>query len=103
MSAPPIVSVHVPKCSGSSLKSVWRIHFGQAAVLEDYGDRPADPRSPMNRDQEAFLKSSAVTSLPDPIRVVHGHFWARKYQNLVPKRLVSFIRHPVGRLISKYC
>ena len=50
-----VISVHVPKCAGVSLRHVFESAYGDDAVLLDYGDRPADPTSPMNLDPREFL------------------------------------------------
>lgn len=97
-----IVSVHVPKCSGSSFRK-WLIEaFGEKLHL-DYADRPNNPDSPMNADPEAFLRSSGQhVTLPNDCAAVHGHFWARKYENVQDALFITFLREPVERLISHF-
>jgi hypothetical protein len=99
----PVVSVHVPKTAGKSF-SVWlESVFGPSRITRDYDDRPIDPMSPMNVDPEGFLSQHGTArQLRDGIRVVHGHFWARKYAHVENAMRITFLRHPVDRTISHY-
>ena len=97
-----IVSVHVPKCSGSSFRRYLIDAFGEKLLL-DYDDRPTNPESPMNADPQAFLRSSGQhEKLPDGYAAVHGHFWAKKYENVRDALFITFLREPVQRLLSHF-
>lgn len=98
-----LLSVHVPKCGGTSLGNALRRVYADG-LLEDYGDRPGDPASPMNLDPEGFLRRTQA-SLPTQLqgkRAVHGHFHAKKYQGLKIGFRTAIIREPVARLVSHY-
>ena len=98
-----LISLHVPKCAGSSLRDALVCAYGQDRVFFDNADRLLDPMSPINIDRDAFLHKFASDrdSLLNGKCVVHGHFWMRKYHRLNALR-VTILRHPVDRLISHY-
>jgi hypothetical protein len=76
-----IISVHVPKTVGRSF-AVWlESVFGSGPIMRDNADRPIDPKSEMNIDPAGFLsRHGAARELPKGAQVVHGHFWAKKYE-----------------------
>ncbi|MES1201501.1 MAG: hypothetical protein ABUS57_08625 [Pseudomonadota bacterium] len=98
-----LISVHTPKCAGVSFSRALEEAYGAEHVLFDYADRPTDPASDMNLDPCGFFARAAeqVRALPPDIEAVHGHFHIRKYDGLDALR-VTFLRHPVDRLISHY-
>ncbi len=98
-----LVSVHVPKCGGSSLGVALGRVYGKS-LLHDTGDRPGDPASPMNANPEDFFQQAQVV-LPALLagkRAVHGHFHPRKYRSVQCSFRTAVIREPVARLISHY-
>jgi hypothetical protein len=99
-----MISVHVPKCAGSSLKSALMDVFGESNVYQDYADRPLDPSAPVRADPEKFFAAVEATGYGHlaASRVVHGHFHARKYQNLKSRHRIAFLREPIDRLVSHY-
>lgn len=99
-----LISVHVPKCAGTSLRSALQAAYGPDAVHLDYADRPIDPASPMNLDPEGFFETFRRDGYPflEGKRAVHGHFHVGKYAYLPARRRVTFLRHPVDRLVSHY-
>jgi hypothetical protein len=102
MTTPPfLVSVHVPKCAGTSLRLWFHQAYGEERVLADYGDRPIDPSSPMNLDPDGFLAAQRQRAAPAGFRMVHGHVWARKYEHL-DAAFVTFLRDPIERALSHY-
>jgi hypothetical protein len=85
-----LVSIHVPKCGGSSFQHVLRGIFGKKLWL-NYG---------------AFSEREAARYdlIPRGTRCVHGHFRADTFDDLVPEPdLVTWLRHPVDRVVSSYC
>lgn len=91
-----LVSVHIPKCGGTSL----------AALLEvRYGDRFHHWLTPPRQFYWPLVASYAKYLIdrigkPSP-RCVHGHFPASKYANK-PVRMVVFVRDPAEIALSTY-
>ena len=85
-----IISVHLPKAGGSSLKHQLEVLFGSRLLL-DYG------APPLACDAEI-----RVDALPPGIDVVHGHFHAARYNAIPDAFRFTFLRHPVQNLISIY-
>lgn len=99
-----LISLHVPKCAGTSLRTALQAAYGADAVYLDYADRPIDPAAPMNLDPDGFVAGFRRHGYPflEGKRVVHGHFHAGKYAHLQARRRATFLRHPVDRLISHF-
>jgi hypothetical protein len=51
-----LISVHVPKCAGTSLLAALERGLGSDAVYRDYRDGPGNPASPMNLDPDGFFE-----------------------------------------------
>ncbi len=104
MTGVEVISVHVPKCAGVSLRQALETSYGRKQVYRDYGDLPADPTSPMNLDPEGFFERARSDGYGflDGKKVVHGHFNIRKYEGLEAKLRMTFLRHPLDRTISHY-
>jgi hypothetical protein len=84
-----IVSIHVPKCAGTSFKRVLQDICG-ARIWYNYG-------TIFSRDQ------ARAELVPPGTKFIHGHFLADAFDDLFPdRRLVTWIRHPVERLVSNY-
>jgi hypothetical protein len=98
-----IISVHVPKTAGMSF-AVWlESVFGSGQIVRDYGDRVINPKSEMNVDTAGFLsRHGAARQLPQGALVVHGHFWAKKYERIENAFRITFLRSPIERTISHY-
>jgi hypothetical protein len=100
-----LISVHVPKCGGTSFCKALERAYSKDDVFFDYADRPLDPASPCNMDPDGFLdaQSASLASRVRGKRVAHGHFYIRKYDG-VPADCarITFLRHPIDRLISHY-
>jgi hypothetical protein len=96
-----LISVHVPKCAGTALRTALARAYGADHLHLDYADRPFDPTAPMHADPAAFF--GRTPEIPSAARVVHGHFHAGKYQSLPRSvRRIAILRHPVARTISHY-
>jgi len=96
-----IVSIHTPKAAGTTLLGLFRQGFGEAAVLMDYEDDPANPGSSSHLDPQGWLERRP-RSLPDGIQVAHGHFHASKYDLLPEAFRFTFLRHPLDNFLSIY-
>jgi hypothetical protein len=98
-----IISVHVPKAAGTSFVIWLESVFGNGQLRLDYADRPIDPKSEMNVDPAGFLsRYGAARRLPEGTLVVHGHFWAKKYERIENAFRITFLRDPIERTISHY-
>lgn len=101
---PLIISVHVPKTAGTSFRHSLQDYFGDSLLLK-YGEKPFNTPI-LIRNQNAV--QSAIDHLNNDftgVRCIHGHFLPVQYLLLSLVREVSFItwmRHPVDRLISDY-
>lgn len=96
-----IVSIHTPKAAGTTLLELLRQGFGEAAVLMDYEDDPANPGSRICLDPQGWLEQRP-RSLPEGTRVAHGHFHASKYDLLPEAFRFTFLRHPLENILSIY-
>jgi|SRR5208282_5789694 len=96
-----MVSIHVPKAAGTTRLHILQRMFDELSILPDYDDDPCNPLAPPNQDPGVWL-ARRPTALPDGVRVVHGHFPARKYDLLKDVVRVTFLRDPIDNLISIY-
>lgn len=100
-----LISAHIPKTGGTSFGEALRRAYSAEQIFLDYTDRPLEPLSLMNIDPARFLETREA-ALEAPLRqarVIHGHFWIKKYDFLPRSSFrVTFLRHPVDRLISHY-
>lgn len=95
-----VISVHVPKAAGRSLRKSLADAYGEAAMHFDYADDPANPCSAWSLDPEGRRLGAKMVELPPAARVVHGHFNPSKYEFLANARRIGFLRHPVDNIIS---
>lgn len=99
-----IISVHIPKTAGTSLRVGLERCLGPRLLL-DYDDRPLS-RSPEDEDRRARSAAAVRTDLASLLRdydAVHGHFVASKYLPLGrDARFAVFLREPVARTLSQY-
>jgi hypothetical protein len=103
---PLIVSLHMPKTAGNSLKVVLDEHFGDA-MKSDYLDYPMHVSPPERHRQaiESCLEAAGTYSDYEAIRCIHGHFLPVKYLLLADTRptvFVTWMRDPIERLVSHY-
>lgn len=88
-----IISVHIPKTAGTSLRNMILQFYGNEKVCTHYPDSPeVDGTRDINEDT----------------KVVHGHFFIREYLQRYPEiktsnvKKVAWLRHPITRLMSHY-
>lgn len=99
----PVISVHIPKCAGTSLKTMLSDRLADDVVF-DYGDRVVDTTKAarqvrLNRKSEAIRNFSRLSAA----KVIHGHFYATKYLDLFPDaKFITIIRRPEDLLLSYY-
>jgi hypothetical protein len=86
---PMLISVHVPKCAGTSFRHVLQGLYADRLWL-NYG--------------AIFTRSQARGDLvPAGAQCIHGHFFADAFDDLFPTReLISWVRDPVQRVVSNY-
>ena len=99
-----IVSVHIPKTGGTTLREGLKQKFGER-LLRDYTDRPLSDSA---SDRVRRLRSRwAVSRNREDLRrsydAVHGHFIASKYSSLAQDAIFcTFVRDPVTRVRAQY-
>jgi hypothetical protein len=84
-----LISVHVPKCAGTSFRHVLQALYGDG-LWSNYG--------------AIFTRANAKTGIvPHHTRCIHGHFFADAFDELYPQgRLITWVRDPVDRVVSNY-
>jgi hypothetical protein len=84
-----LVSVHIPKCAGTSFRHILQEQYGDELWL-NYGS--------------IFVRSQARAELiPSGTACVHGHFFADAFDDVAADRqLITWVRHPVERVVSNY-
>lgn len=84
-----LISVHVPKCAGTSFRLLIDRLYGNA-VWHNYGI--------------IFSKEQAKAELiPAGTRIIHGHFLADAFDRVASsRRYITWVRHPVQRVVSNY-
>jgi hypothetical protein len=97
-----LISVHIPKCAGTSFATVLDRIYGKT-LLGDQVDQPMDPERPFQKNFAAWKEEQDRKPAPPGVRAIHGHFWAGKYDRQAPNaRRVTWLRHPIKRLLSHY-
>lgn len=83
-----LISVHIPKTAGSSLKLLLTKLYGEENIYFHY---------------QSLGNLLGAKEIPPNIKVIHGHFSLGKYQNHFPdaKKIVWF-RHPIMIIISLF-
>ena len=84
-----LISVHIPKCAGTSFRTTLRSCYRER-LWENYG--------------RVFSREQARPGMvPAGTRCIHGHFLADTFDGLFPQReLITWLRHPVERVVSTY-
>jgi hypothetical protein len=97
-----VISVHFPKSAGTSLVRSAQAALGEARVLLDYGDNPANPGSRYRVDPVGFERARPRST--GDYAFIHGHFHPEKYALIEPcaRMLVTILREPVDNLLSIY-
>ena len=99
-----ILSIHVPKSGGNSLRQLLQLEYGERLLL-DYGDWagfnvPEAIQRCKRRAQKARTKRKEIAEKYD---IIHGHFVADKYLHLFPQQeFVAFFRDPYQQALSHY-
>lgn len=102
--APLMISVHLPKTAGTSFRATLEAHFGPL-LRSDYDDMPLHKGG---AERNLASLEGAVANFVgrfDDVACIHGHFLPMKYlllRDRMPLRFVTWMRHPVDRLLSHY-
>ncbi|MEM7717849.1 MAG: sulfotransferase family 2 domain-containing protein [Pseudomonadota bacterium] len=99
-----ILSVHIRKCAGTSLRDSLKAAFGPR-VLFDYGDHIGSswPTSLARRKQRQTAAQANAAGLRTAYDLIHGHFYRRKYSFLGDGHAsITMLRDPVERVLSNY-
>src|SRR5262245_60067176 len=99
-----IVSVHLPKTAGNSLKEALTREFKDRLLL-DYEDWAGyrSPQSDARTAANAAEMRSRRLELLEKFDAIHGHFIADKYVGLFPEtHFVAFFRDPFQQTVSQY-
>jgi hypothetical protein len=103
--APPLAFIHIPKTAGTSFRSGAEQHFGPWHCCFDYG---------LYSDQTSEIVRRLMLEQTEPglflaelqargTRFFSGHVEASRYAPVFGMhRLVSFVRHPLQRIVSEY-
>ena len=84
-----VLSVHIPKTGGVSVRNMLKDHYGPGFVLSYWEVTDAWGR--------------VLPEVPADARCVHGHFVAHQLADRFPSaRLVTWVRDPVDRVASSY-
>jgi hypothetical protein len=77
-----VISVHIPKAAGGSIRESFAAVYGKDAVYLDYADDPVNPCSDYNIDPDSCRRKAIETCSAPGTRLVHRHFDPSKYENL---------------------
>lgn len=85
-----IISVHVHKTAGGTFGRALKQVYGELQVFSDY-------------QQEKLQTIRAKLSVQPQVRVIHGHFAARKYKgDFSEAKRIIWLRNPLIQFISGY-
>lgn len=99
-----ILSIHVPKSGGNSLRDLLESEYRERLLL-DYGDWAGfKVKEALDRCKIRTLKArSRSRELLEKYDIIHGHFVADKYLDLFPvQEFVAFFRDPYQQSLSHY-
>ena len=97
-----LISVHIPKCAGTSFSTILARIYGKS-YLGEHEDQPMDPAMLFQKDFATWKDEQDRKPAAPGIRCIHGHFWAGKYDKQAPDaKRITWLRHPIKRLVSHY-
>ncbi len=79
-----IISIHIPKCAGTSFRHALEEAYG-AGLWLNYGD------------------DYSIDAVPPCTECIHGHMLGDAYKNVFPgHQTITMVRNPVQRVVSNY-
>jgi hypothetical protein len=99
-----LVFAHTPKSGGTSIRAAVTEFFSPDLVLDDYGDQPNDPISPMNIDPYGFpdhCREQNARASANKAAVI-GYFWIAKYEGVGTDVRATILTDPITRPISQF-
>lgn len=103
-----LISLHMPKCGGSSFRALLRDHF-QYRFSKDYDfpiHQPIDQRIKKVKRAQRWIEIGHKYFLRYRFtECVHGHFLPYKYNHFYGNEgavFVTWLRDPIERLVSHY-
>lgn len=99
-----IISIHLRKCAGTTFRKQL-VNAYRNRVLFDYGDEIGSswPSSLLKRKNSKKRLLTSSRSLESRFDIIHGHFYKSKYDAIKgDKKYITFLRHPVQRVLSNY-
>jgi hypothetical protein len=100
-----LISIHIPKTAGNSLRESLMRAYGADRVFRDYGDWAGfdEPFANRRRDQRRVAMRARRDELAANYDVIHGHFIADKYIGLFPQTdFLAFFRDPCQQVMSHW-
>ena len=100
-----MISVHLPKTAGTSLKHALTDYFGKERIIYDYGDYPINTPVLKRNFRAAFNCFQNYFRKIEEVKCIHGHFLPIKYLFLGNRNDTKFtvwLRDPVERMASHY-
>lgn len=97
-----LISVHFPKAGGTSLRESFRAVFKpEEVIFNPPDDDPGNPVSRFSLDPTYFRREGL--SVAPSVKLIHGHFSPRRFEDLSDVRFITFLRNPVENIISLHC
>jgi len=101
-----LLSMHIPKTAGMSLRTAFEKRFGNALLLAyprvDWAQSLFPLGSRKSLDEQGQESVLALCRQRD-VQCIHGHFPMPALQSLFPEAMcITFLRDPVQRVISSY-
>ena len=83
-----LISIHMPKCGGTSFIQILKNLYGDKLFFDNGINWAINNRQPLVMSPKTCC--------------IHGHFFANKYDYISNKSLITWVRHPVQRVLSHY-